>query len=59
MGNMLTRIAYGEYFFQHHGPEIIKYNIEGLEVIAWAFTRFWFVDVIPLRTFLGLLLAFY
>lgn len=52
MGDILTRIAYGEHFFQHHGTEIIKYNIEGLEVIAWAFTRFWFVDVIPLMRYI-------
>ncbi|CAG7852701.1 O-methylsterigmatocystin oxidoreductase Short=OMST oxidoreductase; AltName: Full=Aflatoxin B synthase; AltName: Full=Aflatoxin biosynthesis protein Q; AltName: Full=Cytochrome P450 64 [Serendipita indica DSM 11827] len=47
MGNVLTRIAYGERFFEQHGPEIIKYNIEGVELISWAFTQFWFVDVIP------------
>ena len=51
MGDVLTRVAYGEHFFQHHGAEVIRYNIDGLELIGWAFTKFWFVDVIPARTF--------
>ncbi|CCA71468.1 hypothetical protein PIIN_05407 [Serendipita indica DSM 11827] len=47
IGNVLTRVAYGEHFFQHHGEEIIKNNVEGVELIAWTFTKFWLVDVIP------------
>ncbi|CAG7852697.1 O-methylsterigmatocystin oxidoreductase Short=OMST oxidoreductase; AltName: Full=Aflatoxin B synthase; AltName: Full=Aflatoxin biosynthesis protein Q; AltName: Full=Cytochrome P450 64 [Serendipita indica DSM 11827] len=47
VGNVLTRIAYGEHFFQHHGAEALQKTGEGIELFTWAFTKFWFVDVIP------------
>ncbi|CAG7852693.1 SubName: Full=Uncharacterized protein {ECO:0000313/EMBL:CCA71478.1} [Serendipita indica DSM 11827] len=47
LGNALTRIAYGEHFFQHHGEEIIEKNVEALELLSWAVTKFWLVDLIP------------
>lgn len=47
VGDVLTRISYGEHFFEHHGPYILKNSVEGMELAAWAFTKFWLVDMIP------------
>ena len=49
MGDVLTRIAYGEHFFQHHGAKGVKFSADGIEFIGWAFTQFWLVDVISVR----------
>ena len=52
LGDVLTRIAYGEHFFKHHGQEAIQKNIEGLDLLSWAAAKFWFVDVIATRTYI-------
>ena len=56
---MLTRVTYGEHFFQQHGVEHIKTNVEGIELIAWVFTQFWLVDVISARKLFRWTLGFY
>ena len=49
MGDLLTRIAYGEHFFEHHGAKSIKNSFEAIELIAWAIPKFWLVDMISAR----------
>lgn len=52
VGNVLTRIAYGEHFAQNHGPEIIQNNLDAVELVGWVSTKFWLVDVIPLLRYI-------
>ncbi|CCA71481.1 hypothetical protein PIIN_05418 [Serendipita indica DSM 11827] len=47
VGDVLTRMAYGEYFFVHHGQEAIQKNVQGLELLSSASAKLWLVDVIP------------
>lgn len=46
VGDVLTRISYGEHFFMHHGQECIQKNVEGLQLLSWVAVSFWFVDVV-------------
>lgn len=42
-------MGYGDRVYQAHGQELIRVNRERIELITWAFTQFWMVDVFPLR----------
>ncbi|CCA71466.1 hypothetical protein PIIN_05404 [Serendipita indica DSM 11827] len=48
LGELLTRLAYGNHVFDEYGAELVKANIEGVELVSWVFSRLWVVDIIPL-----------
>jgi hypothetical protein len=39
--------------YQAHGEELVRINRQRIELITWAFTKFWMVDVFPLCKFLA------
>ncbi|KAG8817416.1 hypothetical protein FRC17_011240 [Serendipita sp. 399] len=47
ISTIITIITYGEEFYRKHGEELVQLNVENTHLLAWAFTKFWAVDVIP------------
>jgi len=52
VGAIVTKLGYGDKVYQAHGEELVRINRQRIELITWAFTKFWMVDVFPLRKFL-------
>ena len=40
-------MAYGNEIFKEHGEKILEMNREGLELISFSASRFWWVDLFP------------
>ncbi|KAG8835163.1 hypothetical protein FRC17_005021 [Serendipita sp. 399] len=47
IGEIVTIIAYGEHIYRRHGDELVQLNTERTDLIAWVFTKFWTVNVLP------------
>ena len=47
MGEVITRLAYGDHVFKEYGAELVKSNVEGIELVAWAYSKLWMVDLFP------------
>lgn len=52
VGAIVTRLGYGDKVYQTHGEELVRLNRNRIELITWAFTQFWMVDVFPLLRFI-------
>ncbi|KAG8778859.1 hypothetical protein FRC16_003704 [Serendipita sp. 398] len=46
LSSIITTIAYGEQFYKEHGDALVQLNIANTQLIAWALTKFWAVDVL-------------
>ncbi|KAG9020177.1 hypothetical protein FS842_007538, partial [Serendipita sp. 407] len=46
ISTIITKITYGEQFYKEHGEALVQLNIDNTRLAAWAFTKFWAVDVI-------------
>jgi len=52
VGAIVTKLGYGDNVYQAHGEELVRVNRQRIELITWAFTKFWMVDVFPLLRFI-------
>ncbi|KAG8770646.1 hypothetical protein FRB91_004275 [Serendipita sp. 411] len=46
VSTIVTTITYGEQFYKDHGEALVQLNIDNIQLVSWAFTRFWAVDVL-------------
>ncbi|PVF95243.1 cytochrome P450 [Serendipita vermifera] len=52
IGTVIIETAYGAKVVQEHGAELVKVNIEGLELLTWTFQQLWLPNILPLTRFL-------
>ena len=45
-------MGYGDTIYKAHGEELIRTNRERIELITWAFTQLWAVDIFPVMRFI-------
>ena len=42
-------MAYGDEIFKEHGQKLLEMNREAVDIVAFAGSKFWLVDLIPPR----------
>ncbi|KAG9043631.1 hypothetical protein FS842_001757, partial [Serendipita sp. 407] len=47
IGAIVTTIAYGEHVYSEYGDTLVQLNTERTQLVAWVFTKFWFVNILP------------
>ncbi|CCA71475.1 hypothetical protein PIIN_05414 [Serendipita indica DSM 11827] len=52
VGELVNTIAYGESFNATHGQELIKLNIERINLITWVFSKIWMVNFFPILRYI-------
>ncbi len=45
----MTLIGYGEKIYREHGETLVAINLENMDLVSYALTQIWSVDVFPLR----------
>jgi hypothetical protein len=50
IGAVIIELAYGQKVFREHGNELVEMNIEGLELMSWAFQQIWLPNILPIST---------
>jgi hypothetical protein len=50
VGSFVVKLTYGEKVYEKHGEELIKLNTETLDLVTWALSQIWIVNLFPLGT---------
>ena len=51
MGAIVIKLTYGDEIWQEYGAELVKLNVDAINLVATEFPRLWLVDYIAPRTF--------
>ncbi|CAG8690475.1 9827_t:CDS:2, partial [Acaulospora colombiana] len=49
IGEIIVSMAYGRQIWNAHGPDMVKLNIEAMDILTKSFTQFWLVDIFNWR----------